>query len=109
MKSKNRFSRKIDKIFWFIVALLPIIIYFVTAYRNPSAPDFFTFCISWRFDYVSRIFESVFATSFGGAEIGILMYLSYVVCVEIAHCMFDILVFIPRLAHKFISKAVQDD
>lgn len=108
MKSKNRFSRKLDKIFWFIVLLLPAFTYFVTAYRMTGAPDFLTYCEAYRFPFIAEIFESVFTKAeFGG--IAIVNYLSYCVGVEIAHCLFDVVVFIPRLAHKFISKAVQDD
>lgn len=109
MKSKNRFSRKVDKIFWLIVALLPIFAYFVVAYRNPEAVTFWAYLGNWRFDAIWFTLESVFTKAFNVSNFFILEYLSYLVGVEIAHCMFDVLVFIPRLAHKFIAKAVQDD
>ena len=108
MKSKNRFARKCDKVFWFIVLLLPIFTYFVVAYRQAGAPDFLTYCEAYRFGFIADIFDSVFTTSQFG-NLSITNFLSYCVGVEIAHCLFDVVVFIPRLAHKFISKAVQDE
>ena len=108
MKSKNRFGRKCDKIFWVIVLLLPVFTYFVTAYRITGAPDFLTYCEAYRFDFVANIFESVFTMSNFGA-LPIANFLSYCVGVELAHVMFDVIVFIPRFSHKLISKAVQDE
>ena len=35
--------------------------------------------------------------------------LSYCVNIEIVHVLFDVLVFIPRLTHKWVRKAVQDE
>ena len=108
MKSKNRFSRKLDKVFWFILLLLPIIVYFVMYFSTGTTLNFITYVHNFRFPFIADIFESVFTSAnFGG--IVIVNYLSYCVGVEIAHCLFDVVVFIPRLAHKFISKAVQDD
>lgn len=108
MKSKNRFARKCDKVFWFIIFLLPLFTYFVVAYRQTGAPDFLTYCEAYRFDFVANIFESVFTKANFGS-LPIVNYLSYCVGVEIAHCLFDVFVFIPRLAHKWIGKAVQDE
>lgn len=108
MKSKNRFSRKCDQVFWFALSVLPLFLYFLTAFRNPSAVSFAEFIQPFRFPFIADIFESVFSTAnFDGVYI--LDFLSYCVGVEIAHCLFDVVVFIPRLAHKFISKAVQDE
>lgn len=108
MKSKNRFARKCDKVFWFIVLLLPLFTYFVIAYRQPDAPDFLAYSTIYRFPFIADIFDSVFTTS-NFICFPIINYLSYCVGVEIAHCFFDVVVFIPRLAHKWIGKAVQDD
>ena len=109
MKSKTRFARKCDKIFWMIVSLLPIIIYFISYfYKASAAADFTSFMTVYRFDFIADIFESVFTTA-GFGQLYCVDYLSYVVGVEIAHCLFDVVVFIPRLAHKWIGKAVQDE
>lgn len=109
MKSKTRFSRKCDKIFWLLVSLLPLIIYFIAFFnRTDAAADFTQFMSAYRFDFIADIFESVFTTA-GFGQLYCIDYLSYVVGVEIIHCLFDVIVFIPRLAHKWIGKAVQDE
>ena len=108
MKSNGRFARKCDKFFWFIVLLLPVFAYFVTAYRMTGAPDFLTFCEAYRFEFIANIFESVFTKAEFGS-LPVVNYLSYCVGVEIAHCLFDVVVFIPRFCHKIIAKAVQDE
>lgn len=108
MKSKNRFARKCDKVFWFIVLLLPIFAFFVTGYNKATVPVFLDYMAIFRFDFIANIFESVFTKANFGA-LPIVDYLSYCVGVEIAHCLFDVVVFIPRFCHKIIAKAVQDE
>lgn len=105
MKIHNRTLRKCDTIFWFIASILPIVLYFLLAFRNPAAADFATFIQTFRFPFIADVFESVFSTA-NMSGVYILDYLSYCVGVEIAHCLFDIVVFIPRFAHKLIGKAV---
>lgn len=107
---KSRFSNKVEKIFWTVTLALPLIVY-LTIYSKSgsSAPSFFSFLETFSpFPYVSNIFDSVTETVFG-ETFALTNYLSYMVGVEIFHIMYDVIVFIPRLAHKWISKAVQDD
>lgn len=107
--TKRRLTFKLDAIFWFIVSLLPILVYFVVNYRNASAPDFFTYVSGFApFLFIENILDVVTTTAFG-APFKLNAFLSYCVGVEILHVLFDVIVFIPRLAHKWISKAVQDD
>ena len=109
MKSKNRLLRKLDAIFWFVMMCLPIIAYFFTYFQNPhSSGDFLTYVEAWRFPFIADIFESVFSTS-GFGTFAIVDLISYVVGVEIIHVLFDVIVFIPRLCHKFINFACQND
>lgn len=107
--TKRRLTFKLDAIFWFVVSLLPILVYFVLNYRNPSAPDFFTYISGFApFTFIQDILDDVTDLSFG-ATFKLNAFLAYCVGVEILHVLFDVIVFIPRLAHKWISKAVQDD
>ena len=107
--TKKRTAYKIDKIFWFIVALLPVLVYLTVNKQNASAPNFFTFLESFSpFSFVSDIFDEVTQTAFN-TTFAVNDYLAYVAGVEVFHVMFDVVVFIPRLAHKWISKAVQDE
>ncbi len=107
--NKRRFSYKLDLIFWFIVSLLPILVYLVVNIRNPEAVGFFDYITNFSpFPFIAEVLDSVAETAFG-APFALSGLLSYFVGVEIFHILFDVIVFIPRLAHKWISKAVQDD
>lgn len=107
--TKKRTAYKLDKIFWFIVSLLPVLVYLFINKENPSAENFFVFLEGFSpFPFISDIFDSVTQSAFN-TTFAINDYLAYVIGVEIFHVMFDVVVFIPRLAHKWIEKAVQDD
>lgn len=125
--TKNRFSYKLDKVFWFIVELLPLITYMIFCVvqigtrKDTSWISFYDFLGDYLglFFAEGNPFMSVLDAIFGsGSSIfpifrqtagGVLFYFVYVVNVEVVHICFDVIVFIPRLAHKWISKAVQDD
>lgn len=118
--TKNRFFRKLDNIFWFLISFAPFIFYLAYLLFNSSDPiAFTTFCTSKflrGFDYtlnpVWRAIYYLFSPS--GAfplftATDDLFFFYWLVMTEILHIFFDVIVFIPRLAHKWISKAVQDD
>ena len=108
-QSKHRFSYKLDLVFWFIVMMLPILVYFITAYRNPEAIGFLEFVSSFSpFPFIENILNDVSQAAFG-STFAISGLFGYFVGVEIFHVLFDVIVFIPRLAHKWVSKAVQDE
>ena len=65
-------------------------------------------------DFVRQTMLSIFGENgafplFDSYNQSIVYYLSYCVNIEIVHVLFDVLVFIPRLAHKWVGKAVQDE
>lgn len=118
--TKKRFSYKLDKLFWFLVVSAPLIGWLFSCFHDSSISNFSYFMQN----YFSVIVDgknpiaSVFYSLFGdvstifplvGADQGILRFLIYASTMEVLHVCFDVLVFIPRLAHKWISKAVQDD
>lgn len=126
-KINDRFGRKMDKIFWFLISMAPLICYF--CFLINSFGDFQTVDSYWGFgSFMRNIFGispdapnpffSVLYNLFGSSSSpfpiftvngGLLHFFSYLCVVEVAHVCFDVIVFIPRLAHKWISKAVQDD
>lgn len=122
--TKNRFCYKLDKIFWWIITLFPIfayLLFLITASLNEGVSGT-TFAIFMNerlgiFYSMNSTVSEPFYRIFGPNGIipmfsensGLCQLFSYFVSVEIVHVLFDILVFIPRLAHKWISKAVQDD
>lgn len=120
--SNTRFAFKLDKIFWFFVSFYPLICYafYILSQRSASAEyvSFFNF-IAAQFSFVGNpdnpihwAFVKMFAP---GGVFPIMSYTSglnmftWFATVEVIHTMFDVIVFIPRLAHKWISKAVQND
>lgn len=121
--TKNRFSYKLDKLFWFFLQIFPLLCYCVyciagTRGNEVIVPTFNSFLVKLGFDYMQgNIFYDVLAQLFGSAGLfplfvdsgGIILYLTYVLTIEVLHVCFDVLVFIPRLSHKWIEKAVQDD
>lgn len=124
--TKNRLAYRLDKIFWFIIQMLPLLSWFiycfsVTRSSNNSFWAFDTFLIEvfgiGNFDgnvvyqALSKVFQYsvsiVPQVSFLSKSLTALF--SWFAMIEILHVCFDIIVFIPRLAHKWISKAVQND
>ena len=123
--TKNRFSYKLDKVFWWIVALLPIFCYVLyigfgdvkTATGSfYTLPDFFITYILNGYGFSDNVIWTTLYKIFGSSGVfpiftsEVPLYiLNWFIWVELFHVFFDIIVFIPRLAHKWISKAVQDD
>lgn len=121
--TRTRFSYKIDKLFWFFVQIFPLMcftVYCIAGTRGNEVvvPTFNSFLIKLGLNYQQgNVFYNVLAQLFGSNGVfplfvdsgGVILYLTYVLTMEVLHVCFDVLVFIPRLAHKWISKAVQDD
>ena len=97
---------KIDAFLWAFMWVLPIFAYFVAWYRIGSAPQLLTFISEqYSFPFIADLINDVWSTAFG-AELQLAGYIFYLVCIEVIHCLFDAIVFIPRLAHTFIDKFV---
>lgn len=121
--TKNRFSYKLDKLFWFFIQIFPLLCFAVyciagTRGNDVVVPTFNSFLIKLGFNYQEgNVFYTVLAQLFGSMGVfplfvdsgGIILYLTYVLTMEVLHVCFDVIIFIPRLAHKWISKGVQDD
>ena len=123
-RTSSRFAFKLDKIFWFLIAFLPIILYTVYLFANRSGTllGFEKFLQTlFNYDYptglsANPIFKVLFAlfsfsdtSAFAVLPYSLLYLLTYMASIEVIHVCFDVIVFIPRLAHKWISKAVQND
>ena len=124
---KRAVNNLFDKIFWYIILLLPIITYvcnFLCTRINlteagsmsdlfslTSLNDFFSTNYSGFQDNVIYAAFVSFFGYFNGLNVGVFLptFLSYCVYVEIAHIAFDFFVFIPRFCHKLVDKAVQND
>lgn len=123
--TKNRFSYKLDKLFWWIVSLLPVLSYILYvgfgSVRTSTGslytlPDFFASFILNGVGFSDNIVWITLYKLFGMSGVfpiftsdASLFIFYWFIWVELFHVFFDVIVFIPRLAHKWISKAVQDD
>lgn len=123
--TKNRFGYKLDKIFWWFLALFPILAYVLYVgfgdVRTSTGsfytlPDFFVSYILNGVGFSDNVVWKALYGLFGSSGVfpiftsdTPLFFFNWFIWVELFHVFFDVMVFIPRLAHKWISKAVQDD
>jgi hypothetical protein len=121
----TRFSYKLDKIFWFVISFFPLfswLIYLFSFTSYTASPLTFFAWLEQNFGFLGNVSGSVIYSTiyrifsitsveslFPALSTSLMAFFTYLVTVEIVHVLYDVIVFIPRLAHKWISKAVQDD
>ena len=121
----TRFSYKLDKIFWFVISFFPHfswLLYLFSFSSYTASPITFYAWLEQNFAFLGPISQSpiystfyrIFSITsvnslFPTLSTSLMAFFTYLVTVEIVHVLYDVIVFIPRLAHKWISKAVQDD
>lgn len=124
-KTTSRFAFKLDKIFWFIISFFPLfswLIYLFSFSSYTASPLTFYAWLEQNFGFLGQIQNSAIystlyqifsitsvASLFPVLSPSLISFFTYLITVEIVHVIYDVIVFIPRLAHKWISKAVQDD
>lgn len=99
----KRIEKKFDILFWFLVDILPIVLYFVLNFRSASPVDFSQFISNFRFDFVADIFNQIFTNDLVFPVV-LVDFLSYFVSVGIIHIFVDFVLFIPRFAHNVFEK-----
>ena len=123
--SNTRFSHKLDKIFWFIISFFPLfswLVYLFSFSSYTASPLTFYAWLEQNFAFLGQVSQSAIYSTFyrlfsitsvdslfPALSTSLMAFFTYLVTVEIVHALYDVIVFIPRLAHKWISKAVQDD
>lgn len=99
-----KLKKKIDHLLWAFIWMLPVFAFFVSWYRIGEAPAMLTFIDEqFAFRWVQDLINNVWNTAFG-ENLPLSGFLSYLIGVEVAHCLFDAVVFIPRFAHNLIEK-----
>lgn len=120
---KRTIANLVDSFFWLLVAILPIVLYLITcfSYKLTNATEsvvaFLPFMKSIGLVDSGLIYKSLsdlFGSSgilplFSAENNAILVFLSYFVSVEIVHLAVDFLLFIPRLAHKYMNTFTQNE
>lgn len=95
----KRFEKKLDHLFWFVVSVLPLLIFLFTTWNNPTSANFADFIAEFRFDFVADIFTQIF-TDVLVFPAALIDFLSYFIAVCYIHIIVDVVVLIPRLFHK---------
>lgn len=124
-KTTSRFAFKLDKIFWFVLSFFPLfswLIYLFSFSSYTASPLTFFAWLDQNFGFMGQIQNSVIYSTlyqifsitsvdslFPVLSTSLIAFFTYLVTIEIVHVVYDVIIFIPRLAHKWISKAVQDD
>lgn len=98
----TRFDKKIDRVVWSMILLLPIFVYFVTAFHSSTPLVFADIIASFKFDYIYNILTNIFIGDYS-LPLPLCSYLSYFCVVEIAHIFVDFVCFIPRWCHDFLG------
>lgn len=120
---KRTIANIVDSAFWFLVAILPLALYFITclSYKLQSSTDTLTAFLPFMknlglmdsgiiYNSLSDLFgSSGILPLFSADNNSILVFLSYFVSVEIVHLAVDFLLFIPRLGHKYMNTFTQNE
>lgn len=121
---ETRFGHRLNCLFWWIVRLLPVIIWVVAVWGCARIGEFdymlndieFSKILGTSFGIfndsdVIVALNSVFSDYLGFFDNSepLMMYGVYLIFVEIFHLMIDILLFIPKLAHKWMNVWTQND
>lgn len=113
---KKTIKRLADTIFWYGLYFLPIIILILMSIHNPITS------VSSVIDTLglSILNDSVIYSTLndivgvGGIlplfnSPDILIFFTYYICVYILHLLVDIVIFIPKIAHKWLNTFTQGD
>lgn len=113
--SKHALKNRFNVVFWWVIKLFPLMCYALQFFIRVGTLEtsLFSFMSSnLEFAVTSNVVYTAFCDIFaeGGifplfsAQSGILAYFSYFVFVEFVHIVVDVLVFIPVVCRKLISK-----
>lgn len=101
-----------DNLMWYLIYLLPLIVWLVVSSTSGEIVSLSSAMSSMGLEIFStnQVFTTlsqIFATN--GilplfANVDIILYMSYFISVFLIHLFVDFVLFIPRLAHKWLNK-----
>ena len=116
---KRNVSYLFDKVFWYLVYMLPLVVWLIILVRNNFNA---TYTLSYVFDTLGLgiVNDNVILTNLtaifgtGGvfpifANTSILVYCTWFIGTLILHLAVDFLLFIPRLCHKWMGDLTHDE
>ena len=120
----------VEHILWGIIILLPLLGYLVLplgysigggSETNPSMPSFTAYVTTFGVNTGSgNVIFTMMDNLMGrngvlplfnnsSTAYGLMYYFTYFICVEVVHLVVDVILFIPRLAHKWMSKFTNEE
>ena len=106
-----------DNIFWYLIYLLPLIIWVVVSFRTGNIVSLSNALETMGLKVLenNQILTNL-SEIFGSNGVlplfvstDILLYISYFICVFLIHLFVDFLLFIPRITHKWLNKLYGGD
>lgn len=100
-----------DNIMWYLIYLLPIFAFLFVLIRTGTLMPLSDCMSTFGLDILTNNFVyTALSGLFGSSGVvplftspDLLLYLSYFICVYLAHLAVDVLLFIPRYSHKLMS------
>lgn len=106
-----------DNIMWYGLYLLPLLLWLLVSYQTGEFVTLSTAMSSMGLEIftdnqILTTLSDIFATTgilplFASADI--ILYMSYFISVFLIHLFVDFILFIPRLAHKWLNKLYGGD
>lgn len=129
---KKTFNHIVDRLFWYIIYLLPIITFIICLFSTKTVTGDSEFnyvqvldvdsAISQTFDYLipigwENVVSQALATFGEYFNIGTMFsagsflngFFTYYVFVVTFHIVVDVVLFVPKLAHKWIGGLIDED
>lgn len=111
---KRNLSYFLDSLFWFILLLMPLIIYIVANIETYtfSLMDIFTELSIPYDNFILKILMVFSDTVVLGDSSNMLVlssYVNYMIIVELLHICVDLVLFIFKFAKKYLNKVVAHD
>lgn len=114
--TKNNVLLIVDKMFWSLVYILPLIAFIIMLWHNPTTTSIESVFSSIGLGIVNdNIILTTLIDIFGAGGVfpifttnDFFIYLTYMSCVIILHLVVDFLLIIVRWAHSCLDKAVKE-
>lgn len=109
---KRTINHLSDSIMWYLIYLFPLLVILMGVFYNNTPMTFYNEFLSWfnlsTGNFVYDALEDLFGTGgilplFTGNWSFFISYATYFISVMLLHLAVDFLVFIPRLAHKYMN------
>ena len=98
-----------EHIMWGLIVILPLIVWVISQNNGTNTfvgvmSEFGISTDNVVYSSMSDLFGSSGVLHFFNVDSTLLLYFTYFIIVEILHVIIDILLFIPRLSHKWINQ-----